>query len=147
MAGKLRDILEEKGSRVYSIEPSATVQAAATAMGSSKVGALLVTAGDEPVGILSERDITCRVVSAGKDPVATTVADVMTKDILVLKPDVAVEDAMVVATEKRIRHLPVVDGGAVVGMVTSGDLTRWIVRHREVEIRTLIDYISGKYPG
>lgn len=146
MTGKLRAIIEEKGGKVHSVGPTATVVEAVDAMNDASVGALMVLDAGEPVGIISERDLLRRVVGKRLDPAVTKVSDVMTRDLVVVKPDVDVEDAMAVVSEKRVRHLPVVEGGKLVGVVSSGDLTRWATRDREVQIQQLIDFITGKYP-
>ena len=147
MPGKLRAVIEEKGGKVHSIAPTATVVEAVDAMNAAGVGALMVLDNDQPVGIISERDLLRRVVGKRLDPAATSVADVMTRDLVVIKPDVDVEDAMAVVSEKRVRHLPVVEDGKLTGVVSSGDLTRWASRDRDVQIKQLIDFITGKYPS
>jgi CBS domain-containing protein len=147
MPGKLRAIIEEKGGKVHSIAPTATVVEAVDAMNAVGVGALMVLDADQPVGIISERDLLRRVVGKRLDPESAKVADVMTRDLVVIKPDVDIEDAMAVVSEKRVRHLPVVENGKLLGVVSSGDLTRWATRDRDVQIKQLIDFITGKYPS
>lgn len=140
-------VLKEKGSKVYTISPGATVLEAARAMDSHNVGSLLVVDGDRPVGIFSERDLMRRVVVAGKDPKKVQVGDVMSRDVTVVEPDTRVKEAMAIMTERRCRHLPVVDKGRVVGLVSIGDLVRWISRDQEFQIRMLENYITGAYPA
>jgi len=147
MPGKLRAVIEEKGGKVHSIAPTATVVEAVDVMNAAGVGALMVLDSDLPVGIISERDLLRRVVGKRLDPETAKVADVMTRDLVVIRPDVDVEDAMAVVSEKRVRHLPVVENGKLVGVVSSGDLTRWATRDRDVQIKQLIDFITGKYPS
>ena len=147
MHGKLRAILEHKGNEVHSVAPDQTVSAAVEAMNTARVGALLVKNGEQPIGIITERDILCRVVAAHRGPGETLVSDVMTRELAVVKPNLDIEDAMAVVTQKHVRHLPVVEDGRVVGMISSGDLTRWAVRDREVHIQQLVGFITGKYPA
>jgi CBS domain-containing protein len=147
MKNAVRSILESKGDVVYSIGPEASVAEAVAQMDQRAVGALLVVQGAEACGILTERDVLRRVVAAGRAPANTRVADVMTRELVAISPDVSVEDAMSIVTSKRIRHLPVIRDGRVVGLISSGDLTHWLSRDRDVEIEQLTNYIVGKYPA
>mgnify|MGYP000312525628 CR=1 FL=1 len=141
-------VLAEKGSReVISVPPTATVRQAVEVMCGARVGAVLVCEGRTPCGILSERDLMVRVILAGHDPNTTLVQDVMTKEVACIGPDATVAEAMAVMTERRCRHLPVVESGEVVGLVSIGDLVRHESQGKEFTIRMLTDYISGKYPG
>jgi len=141
-------ILREKGDReIFFLPPGASVFFAAQEMCTRRVGALLVLEGEEPVGIVSERDLMTRVILAGKDPTKTTVADVMTREVVCVEEGASAESAMAIMTERRIRHLPVVQEGRVSGMISIGDLVRWASRNQAFEIRVLTDYIRGKYPG
>jgi CBS domain-containing protein len=99
------------------------------------------------IGVLTERDIVYRVLAQGGNITTTQVHEAMSRDVVVVKPSLTVHDAMQVVTEKRLRHLPVVSGGHLIGVVSSGDLTRRIVAEREGVIDTLYDYIYGTYPG
>lgn len=143
----LAEIIQEKGGRVCYTDPKATIQEAVRLMKKEKIGALLVMEGEAVVGILTERDIVFRVIGEGIAPSAIEVCKVMSKDVCVIKPENTVRDAMQVVTEKRFRHLPVVSEGKLVGMISSGDLTRKIVAEKEGIIDTLYDYIYGTYPG
>jgi CBS domain-containing protein len=145
--GKLRAILEGKGRQVFGIGPEETVAAAVEALDAAGVGALLVKDGERIVGILSERDIVRRVLARRLDPAATRVKEVMTREVVAVGLEVGIDEAMAVVTEKRCRHLPVVDHGALVGVVSSGDLTRWAIRDREFQIAELVNFITGKYPA
>jgi len=140
-------VLQEKGRTVHTIGPDASVWEAAKSMDSHNVGSLLVVAGDKPVGIFSERDLMRRVVVPGKDPKKVKVREVMSREITVVEPDTRVREAMAIMTERRCRHLPVVEGGKVVGLVSIGDLVRWISRDQEFQIRMLEQYITGSYPA
>lgn len=144
----LRTILANKATAAtLSVSPTMTVAAAVELINASKVGSVLVMDGQRLVGIFTERDVLRRVVGARKDPEKTRVADVMTRELAVMRLTSTVEDAMTVISEKRIRHLPVVEEGKVVGVVSQGDLNHWLIRNREVEVGQLVDYITGKYPG
>jgi CBS domain-containing protein len=146
MHNHLKRILEEKGDTVHSVEPETTVLDAVRRMNQHRVGALLVMDGERPVGIFTERDVLQRVVDAGKDPGKTQVAEVMTTDLVCVRPETTVHEAMAVITERRCRHLPVLDGKQLAGLVSIGDLTRWLVKDQHVQIRDLVDFITGKYP-
>lgn len=140
-------VLREKGSKVYTVAPGATVLEAARAMDAHNVGSLLVVDGDKPVGIFSERDLMRRVVVAGKDPAEVKVREVMSSEVWVVEPDTRVKEAMAIMTERRCRHLPVVEKGKVVGLISIGDLVRWISKDQEFQIRMLENYITGAYPA
>lgn len=143
----LSEILAEKGSNVYHVEPEATVAEAVALMNLKKIGALLVMSGDHLVGIFTERDALTRIIGAGRDPKRTLVNQVMSTNLAVVHPCTTVEEAMRIITEKRFRHLPVMEGDLLKGMVSIGDLTRWLVRVDESYIDNLLSYISGQYPG
>ena len=147
MLSQLRDVLAYKGATVFSVDVKTRVPDAAREMTERRIGALLVTSEGAPVGIFSERDILQRVVAVDRAPGSATVAEVMTRRVAVVRGSVTVEEAMAICTEKRVRHLPVVEDGKVVAMVSSGDLARWLSRDRAGEIQQLVDYISGRYPG
>jgi len=140
-------VLERKGRDVHIVDHRSTVLEAVDKMCRTHVGAVLVMDGDELAGIFSERDLMTRVVLARKDPSTTPVADVMTREILSIAPDVPPHEAMVLVTKHRVRHLPVVDGRRIVGVISIGDLVRWTLDQREAEIAELRDYVSGRYPG
>jgi len=147
METQLKELLRHKGSHVCHVEPESTVEDAASLMFSERVGALLVMHEEEVIGILTERDLLNRVLAQGLNPASTFVHEVMTCEVLVVRPHLTVRDAMQIVTEKRFRHLPVVEDGCLLGMVSSGDLTRWIVSEEEGVIHTLMDYIYGTYPA
>ena len=97
--------------------------------------------------MFTERDVLSRVIDTDRDPAQTQVREVMSRDLVVIQPSLDIEDAMQVITQKRCRHLPVVEGDQVIGMISIGDLMRWIVREHESYIENLMDYINGAYPG
>ena len=147
MQNTLADVIAVKGSTVHSVAPEATVLDAVRAMNAEKIGALLVRDGEEVVGIFTERDVLCRVLDSERDPATTRVAEVMSTELVAVRPSTRVEEAMAVITEKRCRHLPVFDDGELVGLVSIGDLTRWVSRHQEGHIQDLVNYITRKYPA
>ena len=140
-------ILKEKGHAVYTTAPKDSVLHAVETMCGKKVGSLLVSEGGAPVGIITERDLMTDVVLARRDPATTRVEDVMATDVVCVDPSTPTEEAMAIMTERRCRHLPVVEGSKIVGVISIGDLVRWVSRNQEFEIRMLTDYIHGKYPG
>ena len=144
----LGPILEAKGHDIYATNVTATVDEAVSEMCRVKVGALLVL--DEhrrPVGILSERDLLTRVLLAHEDPHTTIVSNVMTRDLTCIELDRTITEAMALMTNMHCRHLPVVVGGDVVGIVSIGDLVRRVSVEQEYEIRALHEYVEGQYPG
>jgi CBS domain-containing protein len=147
METPLSELIRHKGSHVCHVTPHATVEEAARQMARERVGALLVMHDEEIVGIFTERDLLNRVVAKGIDPRNARIHEVMTTEVVVIRPGRTVRDAMQIVTTKRVRHLPVVKDGHLLGMVSSGDLTRWIVSEEEGVIHTLMDYIYGTYPA
>jgi CBS domain-containing protein len=147
MYGFISAVLADKGRHVYTASPRATVQQAVREMNEKGIGALLVVEHDDPLGIFTERDVLRRVVDAGLDPRTTILDTVMTRELIVVEPTTTVQQAMAMMTRQRCRHLPVVEGGQVVAMVSIGDLTRWVSLNQEVEIQHLVDYITGRYPA
>lgn len=132
---------------MYRVEPDTGVAEAVALMNLKKIGALLVMRDEHVLGMFTERDVLTRIIGAGRDPKATRIGEVMTVDLLVVHPSTTVEEAMRIVTERRTRHLPVMEGEQLKGMVSIGDLTRWLVRVDESYIDNLLSYISGKYPG
>ncbi len=147
MQDTLKAVLASKGSSVYSVAPEVTVLDAVRKMNQERVGALLVCVSNELVGIFTERDVLSRVVDTGRDPTSTKVVEVMTSEVETVRSSTGVQDAMALISERRFRHLPVIDDGELLGVVSSGDLTRWVSRHQEGHIQDLVNYITGKYPG
>ena len=147
MNDPVHHILDDKGRTVHTISPGESVTAAVAEMNRQGVGALVVVDGDRPVGIFTERDVLVRVVGEGVDAAKLTVREVMTPDLVTIRPTTTVTEAMMVVTERRCRHLPVLDGdGRLTGLISIGDLTRWTVRGQERRIEDLYDYITGAYP-
>jgi len=147
MQSTLSAVLQSKGHEVLTIAPEKTVLEAVRTMNEHGVGSLLVMNGDEVVGIFTERDVLRRVVDAELDPRTTKVAKVMTRELVTVRQRMTVTEAMAVVTEKRCRHLPVIEDGQLLGMVSIGDLTRWVSRAQAFHIQDLVNYITGQYPG
>ena len=147
MNTSLNKVLEQKGKQVYVTSSSQSILAAIKTMQERKVGALLVVDDGKPVGIFTERDVMTRVVTCECNPAETTVSEVMTSNLVAVGPDTTVQQAMAIVTEKRVRHLPVMNGDELLGVVSSGDLTHWVVKSQSYEIENLVRYITGQYPG
>jgi signal-transduction protein with cAMP-binding, CBS, and nucleotidyltransferase domain len=143
----IRTILDDKGWTIHAVGAEVNVFEAVSRMCRRRIGALLVNDNDKPIGIVSERDIMRRVVLERRDPSATSVAEVMTHELAFVLIDAAAEDAMALMIERRCRHLPVLQDGSVVGMVSMGDLVRSTTRNHEHEIRSLQEYVSGAPPS
>lgn len=139
------DILGYKGTTVYSVTPDTRVISAVHQMCDRHIGALLVCNAGIPLGIFSERDLMRRVILARKDPLETMVSDVMTTDVVCVAPDTPAREAMAIMTDRRCRHLPIVAGGKVVGLLSIGDLVRWASQEQAFEIQLLTDYVRGAY--
>jgi len=142
----LHTLLKSKGRTLHTVAPEATVLDAVRKMNQERIGALLVMSGDDLVGIFTERDVLTRVVDQTRDPAETRIAEVMTPRPVVVTAAATINEAMAVISEKRCRHLPVVDEGRLVGLVSAGDLTHWVTRGHEYHIQDLVNYITGKYP-
>ncbi len=139
----LSAILEEKSSEVLQIDGGATVFEAITKMVDANVGSLLVTEDGEIVGIMTERDYLRRVTLQGRTDKETPVRDIMSSPLVVATPETLIDECMAMMTDRRIRHLPVVDGGEVVGVVSIGDLVKFRAKKQAFEIKYLTDYITG----
>ena len=138
----VRDILARKGSQVFVVEPGATVLQAVERMNEHRVGALVVVEDGKFVGIVTERDILTRLVAIERSPRETRVSDIMTREAVSILPTATVEQAMKMVTENRYRHLPVVQAGKLVGMISAGDLTHFIVHDQKLHIGDLVSYIT-----
>jgi len=134
----LDKILEEREA-VHSVGPNTPVTECVRAMTAGKIGALIVMDGEKLIGIFTERDALGRVLAAGLDPGSTKVSDVMTKDPYCIAPTTTVGDAMKLVTTRRFRHLPIVENGKVLAVVSSGDLTHWLVKDQIGEVQDLVD--------
>jgi CBS domain-containing protein len=148
---KLQDaverILANKGSPVYSITPYSTVYEALEKLAEKDIGALLVMQGDELIGIISERDYARKVFLIGRSSRETQVHEIMTAPAITVGPKTTVDECMQRMTTERCRHLPIVDQGKVLGVVSIGDLVNWIMTTQDFTIHQLEGYITGGYPG
>ncbi len=142
--GKIADILEEKGGTVYRIGPTDSVFEAVKTMVEHNVGALLVTAGDEIHGIVTERDYLRRVSVEGRTAKATAVEEIMSSPVVFVGSDTDIEECMAVMTDRRIRHAPVIDDGKLVGIVSIGDLVKYLSREQKFTIQYLTDYMQAR---
>lgn len=144
MSTPLSLLLAHKGAQVAMISPEESVAVAVHLMNELHIGALLVTDDERrPVGIFTERDLLRRVVGESLDLMATPVGKVMTTEVATASPTTSVDDAMQLFMERRIRHLPVLDDGRLAGLISIGDVNRWMLSEREQEARQLRCYIQG----
>jgi CBS domain-containing protein len=142
---RIREILRDKGDEVHCVHPLATVLEAVQVMNDHHVGAVLVIDQGRALGIFSERDVLVRVVAAHRDPGETLVREVMTTRIHAASPDDSLLDVMRLMTERRCRHVPIVEGDRLVGLVSIGDLTKATERNLRQEVLELSSYIGGPY--
>ena len=139
-------ILKRKGSQVHSITPDVTVYEALEKMADENIGALVVIQGGDLVGLISERDYARKVILKDRSSSEIKVHEIMSTPVAV-SLRTTVDECMYLMTDKRCRHLPVVEGGRVVGVVSIGDLVNWVMTAQDFTIHQLEDYITGKYPG
>lgn len=136
-------LLEGKGRVLHTVPSTVTVTQAVQEMNGHRIGAILVMNGSVLAGIFTERDVLTRVVAAGLDPLITPVMQVMTTGVLSVQPETTVQQVMDIFAEKRCRHLPVMDAGDLVGLISIGDVSRWMANHHRAEAESLRSYISG----
>lgn len=141
---RVAEILAAKGGAVHRTGPETSAYDAIAEMVRQGVGSLLVTEGEAIAGIFTERDYLRRVLLRDLDPRTTRVREVMTPRIVCVEPSRSLEDCMTIMTQQRFRHLPVVDGGRVAGVISIGDLVKYLSAEREVELRYLTEYITGR---
>jgi IMP dehydrogenase len=137
----VQDILGRKGGEVVTMVGGESALSAARLMNERGIGGVVVTEGDAVVGIFTERDVLRRVVAEQKDPAAVTLSDVMTSPVITCRPEARVEECMALFTEKRVRHLPVVDDDGLRGLITSGDLLAHQVQEQKDTIQYLNSYV------
>ena len=136
-------LIASKGGQVFSIEPDAPVLQALQEMADKHVGALLVMRGDEIAGLISERDYARKVILRGRSSAETNVWEIMVTPVITVGPERSVHGCMRLMTEHRIRHLPVVEGGRLLGMLSIGDLVKAVIEDQQLEIDQLQRYIAG----
>ena len=143
----VQGVLAEKGSRVLTIPPKTRVYDALVLMAQEEVGALVVVADGMPVGIFSERDYARKVILHGKSSRQIEVQEIMSSPAQCVTPKHTVDECMSIMTHRRIRHLPVLEDDRIVGIISIGDIVKWIISAHEDTIEQLENYITGKYPA
>jgi CBS domain-containing protein len=143
----VRLVLKQKDGNVWSVSPDACVYDAIEIMAAKYVGALMVVFEGQLVGVVSERDYARKVILQGKSSKETQVKEIMTSPAIFVTPEQTVEDAMRIMTDKHIRHLPVVENGILLGVVSIGDLVKWMISAQQQTISQLHNYITSAYPG
>jgi CBS domain-containing protein len=141
--GRISEILRGKGTDVLKIDASATVFDAIKRIVDKNVGSILVTEGDEVVGIMTERDYLRKIAVLGRTSHETLVSEIMTSPLVYVTPETTIEESMAIMTDRRIRHLPVVENEDVVGIISIGDLVKFQSREQSFQIQYLTEYISG----
>ena len=147
VAGTVSWILAQKGSTVWSVQSDTMVYDAIKMMAEKNVGALPVLKNERLVGIVSERDYTRKVILLGRSSKETRVSEIMSTALIVTNPDENLSECMRVMTEKRVRHLPVLEGNKLVGILSIGDLLKWLISAQGATIEHLERYITGGYPA
>lgn len=142
-SGTIRALIRNKGGQVWSLPPSASVLDAVAMMAEKQIGALLVMQADQLLGIVSERDYARKVVLRGRSSQNTPISEIMSSPVVTVSPAQTVAECMRLVTDHRFRHLPVVENGRVVAMVSIGDLVNWVVTEQQETIRQLESFISG----
>ena len=140
-------LLREKGPQIWHLPPTAIVYDAIALMAEKRIGALLVMAEGRLIGIVSERDYAWKVILQGKSSQDTQIQEIMTTPVVSVTSKNTVGDCMAIMTNSHILHLPVVDGKTVVGMLSIGDIVKWVISAQEETINQLSSYITGRYPG
>ncbi len=140
---KMKEILASKGHKIWSIGPDKTVLDALELMAKKEIGALLVMQGEKVNGLFSERDYARKVILQGRASKDTPVSDVMTKRVICSSPDLSADECMALMTDKRVRHLPIVENNKIVGLISIGDIVKAIISDQQFTIDVLEKYISS----
>ncbi len=143
MNTSIATLLEKKGGSTHTVPHTVTVSEAVREMNRLKIGAVLVMNGSSLAGIFTERDVLSRVVGGERDPLTTPLASVMTTDVLTITPETTVDEVMSLFRDKRCRHLPVMRGAQLLGLISIGDVSAWIANMHRSEVESLRQYISG----
>jgi len=144
IVGTVTHLLREKDPCIWSIKPDATVYEAIELMAAKNIGAVPVVDGEKLLGIVSERDYSRKVILRGKSSKETAVREIMTERMIVVGPEETVEHCMRLMTERRVRHLPVLENGQLVGILSIGDLVKWIIPAQNAAIDQLTKYVFGE---
>ena len=139
----IKQLLDQKGHEVLTVGPGDTVLHALKLMASKNVGAVIVTENDAPVGIFTERDYARNVILKGRSSADTPIRDIMVPDVIFVKPEQTVDECMAIMSEKRFRHLPVLQDGKLAGIISIGDLVKTIIDQQKFTIEQLQGYIGG----
>jgi CBS domain-containing protein len=140
----VKDILEEKGYEVYTVEPETTVYEALKKMAGQNIGALLVIKNEKVVGVFSERDYARKIILRGKSSKESLVGELLSERIFYVKPSTTTTECMQLMTDHRVRHLPVIDNEKLIGIVSIGDIVNKVIQDQHHTIKQLEDYILGK---
>jgi CBS domain-containing protein len=146
ISGTASSLLQNKRTTVFSVTPDTTVFEAIKIMAHKNIGAVLVMDGDRLVGVMSERDYTRKIALKGKSSKDTPVRDILSAQVISVTPFHPIEDCMKLMTENRIRHLPVVEEGRVVGIISIGDLVNWIISTQSAVLDQMEQYLTGGFP-
>jgi CBS domain-containing protein len=147
LSDKISAVIRQKTGKIVTVSAEQTVYEALQEMATNNIGALLVLSEERLVGIISERDYARNVILKGKSSQHTPVGDVMVTPVVFVTPSHTVDECMTIMTDFRVRHLPVMEDDRVVGLVSIGDLVKWIISEQEGTIQHLENYIASKYPG
>jgi CBS domain-containing protein len=140
-------LIERKGSAVHAVASSLTVAEAVAEMNKNRIGCVVIIDAGRIAGIFTERDVLRRIVGEGVDPKTTKIGDVMTPDVITIPPETTVEQTMILFAEKHCRHIPVVENGKLRGLISIGDISRWVADVSRAEADHLKNYIAGGFPA
>lgn len=143
MNTSIATLLEGKGRALHTVQSNVTVLDAVSKMNEQKVGSVLVMSGDKLTGIFTERDVMTRVIAASLDPKTTPITKAMSTNVLTVGPEATVQQVMDIFAEKRCRHLPVIQHEVLVGLISIGDVSRWVANAHRAEAESLRQYIAG----
>ncbi|MDP9146456.1 MAG: CBS domain-containing protein [Acidobacteriota bacterium] len=146
-SGRVDALLKQKGRAVWTVTPEQTVYEAIEMMADKGIGALLAISDGKLVGIISERDYARKVILKGRSSKTTVIREIMTSPVLSVTPAQSIDECMELMTRNRIRHLPIIENEKVLGIVSIGDLVKWVISEQEETIEHLHNYISAKYPS
>lgn len=143
--GKVRNLLQTKGNAIFSVEPSTMVYRAIELMCEKNIGGLLICENGKLLGIFTERDYARKLILKGRSSKDTPIKDLMTSNLITVTPDTSIDDCMRVMTGRKIRHLPVLDNNVLVGIISIGDVVRFVIEEQKSIIEHLEHYITGHH--